>query len=291
MITITQLQIFLKVVEIGNFTKTGKILNMTQPAISHAVSNLESELGVKLLIRDKSKGLMLTNIGEKVLLQVRNLQNSLEIIEQEVAAEKGLETGLIRVGGFPDFSARFLPKVIQAVHQKYPNITIELYEGSVEEINKWITSRQIDVGFIYSVHSGLDIIPLLEDQYMAVLPDFHPLLQKSLVSLSDLSGEPLIVGRWGNPKAIQNLFTESNLAYDQKYTTSNLNTMLGMIAEGLGSSILPELAVKDTIRWKNSRPIDTDYRRNIALAVVSLKNVSRATNLFIEIVKEQVKLQ
>ncbi|MBR3117884.1 LysR family transcriptional regulator [Oceanobacillus profundus] len=288
MATITQLHIFSKVIEIGNFTKAGQALKMTQPAVSQAVSSLEAELGVSLLIRDKSRGLILTDIGEKILLQIRTIENSLKIIDQEVAAEKGLETGTIKVAGFPDVSARFLPKIIQAIQQKYPNITIELFEGSVEEVFNWITSRMVDIGFIYSPHSSLDIIPLVEDKYMAVFPPEHHLLKKSLITLSDLSNESLIVGKWGDPKAIEQLFIDKGLPYHQKYTVSNLNTMLGMIQERLGLSILPELAIKDTEMWKYARPILTDYRRNIALAAISLQHVSRATKLFIDIVKEQV---
>lgn len=289
MITITQLHIFSKVIEIGSFTKAGLALNMTQPAVSHAVASLESELDVTLLIRDKSKGIILTDVGEKVLLQTRAIQNSLEVIKQEVAAEKGMEKGIIRVGGFPDISARFLPKVIRAVQENYPNITIELFEGSIDDIYAWITSQQIDIGFTYSLYDDLDSIPLTRDRYMAVLPKGHQLLEKSLINLSNLAGEALIVGRWGNPKAIEKLFTDKGLHYNQQYTISNLTTMLGMINEGLGLSILPELAVKDTELWKYSRPILTDYRRNIALTALSLKDASRATKLFIDIVKVQIK--
>ena len=78
MATITQLHIFSKVIEIGNFTKAGQALKMTRPAVSQAVSSLEAELGVSLLIRDKSRGLILTDIGEKILLQIRTIENSLK---------------------------------------------------------------------------------------------------------------------------------------------------------------------------------------------------------------------
>lgn len=63
--TITQLRVFVKVAETGSFTKAGQLLNMTQPAVSHAISAIEAELDVKLIIRDRRNGLMLTDTGKR----------------------------------------------------------------------------------------------------------------------------------------------------------------------------------------------------------------------------------
>lgn len=63
--TITQLRVFVKIAETGSFTKAGQALNMTQPAVSHAISAIEAELDVKLIIRDRRNGLMLTDTGKR----------------------------------------------------------------------------------------------------------------------------------------------------------------------------------------------------------------------------------
>lgn len=65
--TITQLQVLIKTIELGSFTKAARVLNMTQPAVSHAISSIESELGVTILIRDKRKGLIVTDVGSRIL--------------------------------------------------------------------------------------------------------------------------------------------------------------------------------------------------------------------------------
>ena len=81
---------------------------MTQPAVSHAISSIESELGVTILIRDKRQGLLVTDV-ETEFLYILEILNGVEI-EQEVAMEKGHEVGTIRIGSFPSASAHFLPK-------------------------------------------------------------------------------------------------------------------------------------------------------------------------------------
>ncbi len=101
--TITQLQVLIKTVELGSFTKAARVLNMTQPAMNHAISSIESELGVTILIRDKRKGLLVTDVGNRILVHIREILSSVEKIEQEVAMEKRaqklgrFELGVFRV--------------------------------------------------------------------------------------------------------------------------------------------------------------------------------------------------
>ena len=88
-----------KTVELGSFTKAARVLNMTQPAVSHAISSIESEIGVTILIRDKRKGLIVTDVGNRILVHIRDFERCRKI-EQEVAMEKGHEVGTIRIGSF-----------------------------------------------------------------------------------------------------------------------------------------------------------------------------------------------
>ncbi|PFJ11565.1 hypothetical protein COD67_07870 [Bacillus cereus] len=83
--TITQLQVLIKTVELGSFTKAEKILNMTQPAVSHAISSIEVELDVVILIRDKREGLIVTDVGERILaeLSLTNLPSNVQTRELE----------------------------------------------------------------------------------------------------------------------------------------------------------------------------------------------------------------
>ena len=110
-----------KTVELGSFTKAARVLNMTRPAVSHAISSIESELGVTILIRDKRKGLLVTDVGNRILVHIREILNGVEKIEQEVAMEKGHEVGTIRIGSFPSASAHFLPKMINLLRRSIRN--------------------------------------------------------------------------------------------------------------------------------------------------------------------------
>ena len=224
--TITQFKFFVKVIDERSFTKAAQTLHMSQPAVSHAISTLETELGVILLVRERGKNLIVTDIGKRILFQIRNILMSLEKIDQEVSLEKGLITGTIRIATFPSVTAHFLPKIIKTFQEKRPNVSLTFKEGSQEEIKEWLTSREIDIGFVVLPCNELDTIPLVKDRYLVMLPDGHPLLQNEQVRLLDLENEPLIISNGGYEAPIINLMRKQKISIIEKYNTSNLEYII-----------------------------------------------------------------
>lgn len=288
--TITQLQVFVKTVEMGSFTKAAQSLNMTQPAVSHAISSIESELGVTLIIRDKRKGLILTDVGKRILIHIREILNGIEKVEQEVAAEKGHEVGKIRIGSFPSASAHFLPKIINIFQQKYPNLELILYEGTLKEVEGWLLSRVIDIGIVILPNEEMEIIPLTRGKMVVVLRDDHTLYKKSAITIQDLNNEPIIIFKGGYEPPIIDMFKQAGVPLRIKYAVSTVTTSLNMIQEGLGLAILAELSLSNLPPNVRTRELEPQVWREIGLAVPSLKESSLAVQLFIEEVQELFSL-
>lgn len=97
----TQIRLFVKIAESGSFTKAGVELNMTQPAVSRAISSLEAELDVKLLLRDRRNGLMLTDIGKRILVIFREILMGFDKVNQEIYAERDLRKEAFGLALFP----------------------------------------------------------------------------------------------------------------------------------------------------------------------------------------------
>ncbi|PEE36292.1 LysR family transcriptional regulator [Bacillus pseudomycoides] len=280
--TITQLQVFIKVVELGSFTKAARVLNMTQPAVSHAISSVESELGVTLIIRDKRKGLILTDVGNRILVHFREILNGVEKVEQEVAMEKGHEVGTIRIGSFPSASAYFLPKMINIFREKYPNLELVLYEGTLKEVEELLLSRVIDVGIVILPNKEMEIVPLTKGEMVVVLRDDHPLCEKEAITISDLENEPIILFKGGYEPPIIDMFKQAGVPLRVEYAVSTVTTSLNMIQEGLGLAILAELSLTNLPPNVKTRELAPQVWREIALAVPSFKESSLAVQLFIE---------
>lgn len=243
--TISQLGVFVKVVDMGSFTKAAEALNMTQSAVSHAIAGLEAELGVVLLIRNRRQGIILSDFGRRVLEPIRGILNGVAHIEQEAAAEKGLESGTIRVGSFPSAAARLLPKIMGTFEKLHPNIDIVLFEGTDQEVAEWLHSRVIDVGFVAQSAPGNDMIPLTKDKMVAVLPKDHVLGGSQILSVSALVDHPFIMSSGGCEPLIMELFSRSQCSPSVKFEVRDTATILNMVQEGLGITIVPEMALPD----------------------------------------------
>ncbi|KIL41619.1 hypothetical protein SD70_05685 [Gordoniibacillus kamchatkensis] len=283
--TITQLIVFVKVAELGSFTKAGQALNMTQPAVSHAISSLEAELGVVLLMRDRRKGLALSAVGQRILVHARGIVGLIDKIEQDVAAERGLETGTVRIGSFPSASAHFLPKIIGAFRRKHPNIEMVLLEGTYQEVEQRLLSREADVGFVTFPNKRLEVIPLAKDRMVVVLPHDHPLRQLPRIPLPKLDGEKFIIST-GYEAPLLELFEQASIKPRTEFQVQNTSTLLKMIEEGLGLSIVAELALPGELPGVHVRELDPPLWRHFGLACPSFKEASPAVQLFVQIALE-----
>ena len=280
--TITQLQVLIKTIELGSFTKAARVLNMTQPAVSHAISSIESELGVTILIRDKRKGLIVTDVGSRILVHIREILNGVEKIEQEVAMEKGHEVGTIRIGSFPSAPAHFLPKMINHFKEKYPNLEVVLCEGTIKEVEDWLVSRVVDIGIVILPNKEMEIVPLTKGKMVVILREDHPLCKKDAITIRDLENEPIILCKGGYEPPIIDMFKQINVPLRAEYVISTVTTALNMIQEGLGIAILAELSLTNLPKNVQTRELEPQVWREIALAVPSLKDSSIAVQLFIE---------
>ncbi|MGG0476177.1 LysR family transcriptional regulator [Priestia aryabhattai] len=283
--TITQLQVLVKTIDTGSFTKASQALNMTQPAVSHAISNLEADLGVKLLLRDRKRGLILTDIGGRILVHIRAILNHIEKVEQEVAAEKGFEVGTIRIGSFPSASTQFLPKIIKVFKQKYPSLQLNVHEGTLDEIKGWLKSKVIDIGFIVLPSKGMDTVPIAKDEMVVLVPKTHVLSKKNSISINDLDNEPLILCRGGFESPIIDMFNKAKVKLRAEFTVSHINTLLKMIQEDLGLAIAPKFSLTNVPKGIAIKKLEPEFCREIALAIPNLKEASIAVKLFIKEVR------
>lgn len=286
--TITQLRVFVQIAETGSFTKAGQALNMTQPAVSHAISALESELGIKLIIRERRNGVRLTDTGGKILVHIREVLKGIEKAEQLVAAERGLEQGTIHIGTFPAASAYFIPKLISVFKKRYPKLELVLHEGTADEVKEWLQSRMIDAGILLFPTEDMDSFLLKKDKMAAVMHKDHPLAARSTVTIKDLDGEPMVVCEGGYTSPFAGLFKQAGAELCAAFTVFNVSTSINMVREGLGMAILSDMSMAgnplpEEVVIKEFAP---DVFREVQLAVPSMKDASLAAKLFIDVAEE-----
>jgi len=279
--TLTQLQVFLAVVEAGSFTAAADASHMTQSAISHAIAALEAELGVALLERTRA-GALLTEAGARVVPHARRVLDHTECIRQEAAAAVGLMTGKLRVGSLPSVAARLLPGIIGAFRRRYPGIGLALLEGTDQEVHAWIASGAVDVGVVTLPTSDVDAVPLTIDDMHAVVPAAHPLADCSAMRPEHLAADPFVLSKGGCEPLIRSIFQATGAPPRVHYEANDMGAVLALVREGLGVTIVPALALPTSPEGIRIMPLDPPVRRRLALATRTLTEASPATAAFIQ---------
>ena len=172
--TLLSYQILKAVADMGSFYKAAEVLGLTPSAVSHSIAALERELGFAVLVRSKA-GVTLTNYGEQLLPYVNVVLNSDESLQQAISELNGLKKGKVKLGVFSSVCTNWLPDILNSFQGKYPEIDIEVFQGTYVDVAYWLKNGVVDLGFL-SVSSARDIPiePLYEDPLVCVLPKGTP---------------------------------------------------------------------------------------------------------------------
>lgn len=242
--TLLAYQIFKTVVEQGSFQKAAEVLNLTPSAISHSISTAEKELGFPMFNRNKN-GVSLTSYGENLYPYILTVLNSDEKLQQAISEFNGLTQGTVKIGTFSSVCNHFIPNIITTFSKSHPNIEITIYQGTYDDVYRWIKTKVVDLGFLsISSCKDLDITPLYEDELLCVVPkSFHP-QNNHYINLSELRNQTFVSQSESTDADIQNLLQKHQLEiHSSCHVVDDLST-IAMVAAELGICIMPKLVMK-----------------------------------------------
>lgn len=189
---IDQLKYFLRVAELGNFTRAAEDLTVSQPALSRSIQKLEEELGQPVFER-MTRSVALTEAGNLLLGRAREI---LSIIDDTKAAitDDG-KSGRVRVGAIPTIAPYFLPTVLRSFAADFPKATVVVQENTTEQLLKSCVQGQIDLAILALPLPAkyLEVEPLFEEELLLVLPPEHPLADKPTIRLKDVEAFPFVL--------------------------------------------------------------------------------------------------
>ena len=286
-------EVFLKTVESGSLTKTAEIMGYTQPGISMMIKKLEEECGFALFHRMKN-GVEPTGEGKRMIPIIRELVNWQNQFEQTAAMINGLQIGTIKIASYSSMSYHWLPKIISKFRKDYPKIEIEVIEGGVSEIEKWLAEKSIDLALLTKRGGqNFSTFPLKEDRVLAVLPPSASSCSDKPFKLEDFKNEDFIVSASYYDNDCYSIVEEYQRRYgempNKKLSATDPYTVISMVENGLGISVLPELILKRRSENVITLPIDPPFSRTIIMAVPCMETCSPATQKFIGYVKDFCK--
>ena len=282
-------KVFLEVTRQGNFVKAAQNLNLTPSAVSHSISKAENEMGFQLFQRNR-KGVTLTAYGESVYQQVKQVQNSLESLQQTVDQLNGLEKGCIRIGTFNSVCSQWIPKIVRGFKQSFPNIMIELYEGTYDDVIGWIEDGSVDFGFLSkSCRKKLEFTPLYQDPLVCVVPRDFPIGGRSYMTLEDMRSQPFVIQREACDADIQNFLSKHQLEVHSDCHVIDDKSSVAMVESGFGIGILPRLTTMGITDHVNILEIRPKEFRIIGIAALHQTALSPAADKMFQYIVEEFR--
>ena len=279
-------EIFLKVAELGNITLAAEALAYTQSGVSHAIAAMEREAGCTLFHRSK-QGVTLTEQGRQLVPLVQDLINRQHALDQAMDALSSRVAGTLRIGSFTSFTAIWMPKLIREFTESFPEVNIELTNGTYRDIEERIREGRLDCGFLTAIENDpLDFIPLFEDPMLAIAAPDHPLSKRTSLPLHEIKKYPLISQFQGSDHDVQQIFRKAKIRPKTKYILDDDISVMGMVAQDEGIALMPELMLR-TGGFRLSRiPLDPPQYRSIGLATLPLKETTLLVRTFAAFCKD-----
>lgn len=244
------LRVIKAIADEGSFTGAALALGFSQPAISQMVRRLEQRTGT-VLVERIGRQVRLTEAGEVLARHAVGVLGALSAAEDEVAAIAGLRAGRVRLMAFPSSSATLVPRALAMVKRRHPGITVTFGEAEPPESLAALRAGECDVAVAFA-YEGTDVghgedlemfqtHQLLDDEVRLVVPREHPLADREIVELSDVSAEPFIAGCPRCRGHLLALAQRAGFRPDVAFETEDYVAVLGLVAEGLGVALVPDL--------------------------------------------------
>lgn len=287
--SIQKYQVFLHVTEAGSVSRAAEDMGLTQSAVSHALSSLESEFGLRLLTRSRS-GVRLSPEGKRILPAVRDILSAEERLRETVSSLHGLSTGTIRVASFTSVAVHWLPSMLKAFQAQYPQIRFKLLNGDYHDVEQWLEEGSVDLGFVsLPTRAPGKVTPLMEDRLLVILPRDHPLASLPNFPIGYARQEPFISLLESSDHDLRRALDAEGIRPHIRFITKDDYAIIAMVEQGLGIAIMPELLLRgrtDNIATLELKP---QASRTIALAVTDQGQQSPAAKMFADFVIQRVR--
>jgi DNA-binding transcriptional LysR family regulator len=239
------LRAFLAVMETGSFHKAAETVNLSQPALSRRIKQLEATIGAPLLERTTRK-VTPTTVGRDLQPLLQRLLDELETSVLSMSQTGKLQHGQVTIACVPTAAFYFLPHVIRRFHTQHPKIRIRILDLSAGEGLRSVANGECEFGIsmLGSADPDVTFTPLVEDPFVLACHRDHPLARTRKVRWSDLA-EHLLIGvsrNSGNRTILDHALANLNVRLNWFYEVNHLSTSLGLVEAGVGISVLPRLA-------------------------------------------------
>jgi LysR family transcriptional regulator, hydrogen peroxide-inducible genes activator len=271
---IHQLRYVCAIADTGNFSRAAERCQVAQPSLSQQVLKLEEDLGVKLFDR-LGRSIRLTEAGRAFIPHARAILEKMDEARLSVA-----------VGVIPTIAPYLMPRYTAGFAKKYPDAKLRIVEETTAVLVEGLRDLSIDVAILALPlrHKDLELFPIRTEPLFAVLQKNHPRASAESMSLRELRGEAFVMLRDGHCFRDLSIDTcaRARVTPNIAFESGQFSSVLGMVAAGVGVSLVPEMAIDRNAGCRYVKLSDAAATRTIVAAVLRGRSFNRVQQAFVD---------
>jgi len=288
-----QLRYVCAIADTGNFSRAAERCKIAQPSLSQQVLKLEEELGTRLFDR-LGRSIRLTEAGRAFIPRARAILEQMEAARSSAADQNTDLRGSVAVGVIPTVAPYLMPSYTAGFAKKYPDAKLRIVEETTSVLVEGLRDLSIDVAILALPlrHKDLELFPIRTEPLFAALSTDHPRASAKLLALKDLRGESFVMLRGGHcfRDLSINTCTRARITPNIVFESEQFSSLLGMVAAGVGVSLVPEMAIDRNVACRYVRLSDIQATRTIVTAVVRGRSFNRVQQAFISGIRGKATL-
>lgn len=246
--TLRQLRYLVTVAETLHFGRAADACLVTQSTLSAGIQELENLLRVRLLERRTKRQVVLTPLGEEIVARARRILADAEALVDAAAVAAEPLSGPLRLGVIPTIGPYVLPRALPAVRETYPDLKLFLREDQTARLLEQLSDGRLDVALLALPYAtgDLETLPLWDEDVVVAAPAGHPFAALDRVPEEALAGETVLMledGHCLREHSLQACSLTRRPGANESFQATSLNTLVQMVGNGLGVTLLPRSAV------------------------------------------------
>ena len=285
---IHQLRYVCAIADTGSFSRAAERCQVAQPSLSQQVLKLEESLGAKLFDR-LGRSVRLTEAGRAFLPHARSILSQMETARSSVTDKWMDIRGSVSVGVIPTIAPYLMPRYTKTFAKKYPEAKLRIVEETTPILIESLRDLSIDLAILALPlrHKDLELFPISTEPLFAVLPKDHPRAAAESLALKDLRGEPFVMLRDGHCFRDLSIAacTRARVAPRIAFESGQFSSLFGMVAAGVGISLVPEMAIDRNAGCRYVRLSDARATRTVVAAILRGRSFNRIQQAFLSGIK------
>lgn len=293
--SLRQVSYFVATAQHQSIHRAAAELHVSPPAVSAAIAHLEDTLGVKLFVRRHARGMVLTDAGNALAVECRNLLSQAWALGAGRFAGPREVRGWVHVGCLFSFAPFLVPLLVREYQRRFPKARVYWHEGTHEYLVEGLQNGALELAITYDfdIPGGIDCRALRAAPLQAALPGGHRLARRARLSVRDLAREPLVLIDLPRTREyILSAFSSAGLSPRIEYRVQSIMMLRGLVAAGLGYALLNFCPpyTNTAIGSLVTRPLATRLRApNIVVAYAQRYQPTYAANALMDCATELVQ--